>query len=38
MEVLDSPLGSITSPAMDSWLGLQYQVWIPSYWVGIKYY
>lgn len=28
--IVYSPLGFVSSPATDSWLGLQYQAWIPS--------
>ena len=30
MAVIGSPFESITSPAMGSWLGFQYQIWFPS--------
>lgn len=28
--VVYSPLGFVHSPVIDSWIGLQYQAWIPS--------
>lgn len=31
---LGSPLVPLGSPVIDTWLGLQYQVWITSYWMG----
>lgn len=36
MIVIGSPLWSMTSPVMESWLVLQYQIWVSSYWVGLK--
>lgn len=36
MIVIGSPLWSMTSPVMESWLVLQYQIWVSTYWVGRK--
>jgi hypothetical protein len=35
MAEVDTPLGSLTSPSMDDWLGLKYQAIIFSSWVGL---
>lgn len=35
MAAVESFLGSMTSPALGGWLGLQYQAWIPSYGTGL---
>lgn len=35
MAAIESFLGSMTSPALGGWLGLQYQAWIPSYGTGL---
>lgn len=36
MTVVDSPLRSITSPAMNSWFRFTVLCMIPSYWVAFK--
>ena len=37
MAVVGSPLGSMTAPAIDSWMDLQYQAGVSAYCVGLNF-